>query len=283
MKHLKDYIMYEALRKRRNLYDKDDVSNWHYKVVVEWGHGDADGLTIEKYPFETEKEMKLFLEFTCELRGGFLENQGHGKIGYFGRNSRSYEEANKIANRYSSNFEVPYDKFSNRWSPSIEHIWVEIDNVIHNIIWDKPLKTNLIELPKIGDKIITNTGQICGKGPRLWNKPENFFYYYWDLKYMGDTDVDSEGNPGNEYISIEVEVTDCKIGSSMNYERTEWNHEEDKKTDSYFVYYELVGFTYTLLCKFMDKYITTNIYGFDPKYSSKYHYSLYGTNDYYLY
>lgn len=289
MKHLNKYRVFEAnyakagTEWRKQQQDNSLPENYHYKVIIEWEHGDADKSTVEKYPFETEKEMRHFLEFTEEFRG-YTSNNNNG---HFGRNSHKMEDARKLADKWSMYYAdmLPNDVTSDRWCPSIEHIWVEVDGLPLNIVWRKHLDGNKIDLPKIGDKIITNTGRVSGYGPGLWKKPSSFFYNYNDISHYGDTDVDADNNPGDDYIEIEVEVSDCKINTSKTYHKTNCTYDRhtDKETlvNEYDIYYDHTDFDYVLLCKFMDKFITVNRHGFDPKYSNKFHYPLYGDNDIY--
>jgi len=282
MEHLKEYKVFEGKK------DKNE-----YEVHIEWQHGDADETTVEIYPFKEENEMREFLRYIYDIRKFTKSYSNFNKEHYYhfedGHHERLGAWCKKIDAKYGNKFYhlIPSDNhYSNtphNYRPAVNSIWVKDHGQVLNIIWEDTLKHIKIDLPKIGDKIVTNTGQISGHGPSLWGKSTDNFYFYNDIKDWDVPDIDLNGL---KYFEIEVEVTDCKINGYLSNEVKNWdyNYEERKEilNNSYTTYSDLYIFEYSLLCRLMDKYITIGMKGFDPKFEQKYHYSLYGTNDYYL-
>lgn len=266
----------------------------HYVVVIEWEHGDANSKNLDRIPFNTTDEMDEFLNFIYDVRK-WVPNNGWGNAGYFedGHYQRERKWIDSIDKKYGNKFSnlIPVDKRfgSGDYSPAVNSIWVEIDGVVNNIVWNKALKQNIINLPKIGDTIKTKTGYISYYGPTLWGE-KNDYYDYNDVKHWDDD------MPKGEYTEIECVVTDCKIHIYEPYRqydvrmnRDNDGNEVEEIYNEYLTHYDFPFFEYVLLCRFSeDGYITISDYddkkaiGFDPNYSIKYHYPKYGTNDYYL-
>jgi len=297
--------------------------HYHYYVVIEWEHGGSDRHELQRYPFKSEEEMDEFLKFIYDVRK-FIPDSGWANAGHFsdGHYERERKWIEKVDSKYGNKFShlIPNDrKFGGGdYSPSIEHIWIEQDGVPLNIVWEKALKTNIIDLPKIGDKIKTNIGNISYYGPTLWGKKNNMNYLsYEDFKHWDEDDQckECDGNgwvkdydkgkniigeydekrcPScdgeRKYSNIEPIVTDCRIHLMDDYERKDYKYNNDTDTEelisSYKTHTDYTSFVYVLLCEFADGYITVDMdektVGFDPNFESKYHYPKYGTNDYYL-
>lgn len=263
-------------------------SSSRYVVAIEWEHGDADSKEVIRYPFSDEDTMTEFLNFIYDIRR-YIPNSGYANAGYFsdGHYERERKWINDKDKKYGGKFSslIPIDKRfgSNDYSPAVESIWVEIDKLPLYIIWSKALKTKIIDLPKIGDTIETNTGQIGFYGPSLWGRNYKNFYGYDDFKFM---DIDL---PSGKYESFDCKVVDCKIDFLSTYERYDviWDKSKNKEiiTNKYTTYYDQEHFQYILLCQFADKFITISedkYVGYDPNFEKKYHYPKYGTGDYFL-
>lgn len=269
---------------------KFNESKSRFVVKIEVEHGDAKYKKVESYSFDKEDDMIDFLNYTYDLRE-FIPNQGYEKLGYFeiGHKRRKRSWVNKIDSKYNNKFvdyipqDEVYGKNRDYYLSRIEHVWVEIDGVPHNIIWEKALMTNVIDLPKIGDKIETNAGQVCGPslGTKLWKKPSSEFLDYKDLQM----DWDFKDNE-REYRELDAIVTDCKIDKMESYKRDIWDYDRENDREilksSYKIYYEIVAFCYVLLCRFGDEYLMTTEWGYDPKYELKYHYDKFGLANYYV-
>jgi hypothetical protein len=303
MKYLNTYKLFEA------------SEHYHYYVVIEWEHGDADGKSLQRYPFKSEDEMDDFLHFIYDMRkfspNSAWENAGHFEDGHYQRERKWID---KIDKKYGGRFSqlVPNDtRYRNGdYAPAVESIWVEQDGLPLNIIWEKALKTNIINLPKIGDVLKTNTGHISYYGPKLWGKTDMEYWGYdafkhwdedfeckecngkgWVKDYEGGGDKKCPVCKGeHKYSDIDPIVTDCKIQVWEPYERKDYEMRGDREVlkSSYKTYSDYTSFQYVLLCEFAGAYITCDLpspnrsVGFDPNYESKYHYPKYGTNDFYL-
>jgi hypothetical protein len=310
MKYINSYKLFE------------EKEHFHYYVVIEWEHGDADGKSLQRYPFKSEDEMDDFLHFIYDIRK-FIPNSAWANAGHFedGHYQRERKWIDEIDKKYGGRFSqlVPSDN-SNRnrgdrsYTPAVNSIWVEQDGLPLNIVWEKALRTNIINLPKIGDKIKTNTGHISYYGPRLWGKTDMEYWGYdafkhWDEDFQckecnGKGWVKDYDRPStfsesgyydkkctvckgeHRYSEIEPTVTDCRINVMEPYKREKWDREGQKVLNSYLTYSDYTSFQYILLCEFAGAYITTTFpgkgVGFDPNFESKYHYTKYGTNDFYL-
>lgn len=309
MKYINSYKLFEA------------KEHYHYYVVIEWEHGDADGKSLQRYPFKSEDEMDDFLHFIYDMRK-FIPNSAWANAGHFsdGHYERQRKWIDEIDKKYGGRFSqlVPGDKHyrSTDYAPAVEHIWVEQDGLPLNIIWEKALKTNIINLPKIGDTIKTNTGHISYYGPSLWGKTDMEYWSYdafkhWDEDFQckecggkgwvkdydrpstfSESGYDDKQCPTckgeHKYSDIEPIVTDCKINGMKPYKRDKWEMVggEEKLKDSYLTYPDCYCFSYILLCEFAGAYITSTFpgegVGYDPNFESKFHYTKYGTNDFYL-
>jgi len=143
--------------------------------------------------------------------------------------------------------------------------------------------TNVIDLPKIGDKIETNAGQVCGPtlGTKLWKKPLSEFLDHRDLQMDWDF-MDDE----IEYRKLDVIVADCKINKIESYKNNIWDYNRETDTEtlkgSYKIYYDKIAFCYVLLCRFGNEYLMIEEWGYDPKYELKYHYDKFGLANYYV-
>lgn len=148
MKNIKSFKLFEA---------KEE--HYHYYVFIEWEHGDADENGLQRYPFKNEDDMDDFLHFIYDVRN-FIPKSGYAKAGHFsdGHYERQRNWIEKIDKKYDNRFSslVPSDvryRDNTRhggYTPAVNAIWVEEDGNILNIIWEKALKTNIIDLPKIG-------------------------------------------------------------------------------------------------------------------------------------
>lgn len=263
-------------------------SKSRFVVKIEVEHGDASYSKVESFPFEKEEDMVDFLNYTFDLRE-FRPNSGYGNLGYFakGHERRIESWVNKIDNKYQNRFEgyIPQDEVYGKNSyylSDIEHVWIEIDGTPHNIIWKKALMTNIIDLPKIGDEIKTNAGQVCGPslGKQLWNRPSSNFLDYKDLQMDWDFKED------RDYRELDVVVTDCRIHKHELYKRDiyDYDRENDREIlkNSYNIYFEVISINYVLLCRFAGEYLMISKHGYDPKYELKYHYDKFGLANYYV-
>ncbi len=267
-------------------------SKEHYYVVIEWEHGDADGHSLERYPFKTEDDMDEFLHFIYELRkynptGGY-KNSGNFQDDHYTREGKWIDEVDKkYGGKYSKL--IPNDnrfRHGGRYSPAVEHIWVEVDGQILSIIWERAIRNKIIDLPKIGDEIEISTGHISFYGPTLWGGKNDDYYGYEDFAHRDDDFPKDEYGHSTQYSKVKVKVTDCKIQHFEPYKRENWDYDTDKIKYSYLTYNDITRFNYVLLCRFGDYYLTCSLddmeVGFDPNYDKKYHYPKYGTNYYYL-
>lgn len=270
-------------------FNEAKSKSYYYKVVIEWEHGDADKKTIETYPFEKEEEMQKFLQFIFEVRK-FIPNSGWKKAGYFsdGHYERERKWIDKIDQKYDNKFShmIPNDIWyrSTDYTPHVDSIHVEIDGVVHNIIWEKALKlTNKINLPKIGTEIAVSIGHISRYGPTLFGGTVDDYFYYEDFEHKNIE------MPEGQYIDIKATVVDTKICTYNPYKRyLSYRYENDREIaeGEYSTYHDYQYFQYVQLLKFdpkgFNKFITTEMVGYDPKYGDKFHYPEYGTNDFYL-
>lgn len=272
MKYLNTYKLFEA------------KEHFHYYVVIEWEHGDADGKTLERYPFKSEDEMDDFLHFIYDMRkfipNSAWENAGHFEDGHYQRERKWINEIDKkYGNRFSQL--IPSDKRyrGDDYAPAVDSIWIEQDGLPLNIIWEKALKTNTINLPKIGDVIKTNTGHISYYGPKLWGKTDLEYWGYnafkhWDEDFEckecnGKGWVKDYENGGDKkcpvckgehkYSEIEPIVTDCKIQVWEPHKRSKWDSEGQREISSYLTYPDYTSFQYVLLCEFAGAYITCDL------------------------
>ena len=297
----------------------ESKEHYHYYVVIEWEHGDADGNTLQKYPFKDEDEMDHFLHFIYDMRN-FIPNSAWANAGHFedGHYQRERKWIDSVDKKYGGKFSqlVPNDrKYRNSdYAPVVNSIWVEVDGLPLNIIWEKALKTNRIDLPKIGDVIKTDIGHISYYGPKMWGKTDMEYWDYnafkhWDEDHdckncngsgwvtnydkpnlIGghETDRCPECKGEKKYTEIEPIVTDCKIKSYEPYERKDYEMRGEREVlkSSYLTYHDYTSFQYIILCEFAGAYITCDLpnrsVGYDPNFESKFHYPKYGTNDFYL-
>lgn len=270
-------------------FNEAKSKSYYYKVVIVWEHGDADKKTIETYPFEKEEEMQNFLQFIFDIRK-FIPNSGWENAGHFldGHYERERKWIDKIDQKYGNKFGsmIPNDIHykSTDYTPRVNSIHVEIDGVVHNIIWEKALKlTNKIDLPKIGTEITVSIGHISGHGPTIFGGTTNDYFYYEDFEHK-NIEM-SEG----QYIDIKATIVDTKIYNYKPYESFlsyELINNKEVVKGRYYTYSDYEFFQYVQLLKFdpsgFNKFITTEMVGYDPKYSDKFHYPEYGTNDFYL-
>ena len=278
-------------------------SKEHYYVVIEWEHGDADRNSIDKYPFKDEESMIEFLNFIYDIRkfvpNGAWANAGHFEDGHYQRERKWIKSIDaKYGNKFSQF--VPNDRHykSSDYSPAVNNIWVEVNDQPLNIIWNKALQTNLLTLPKIGDTIETTTGNIAYYGPSLWGKNKSMYLDYEDFAHKDETikktwlsdttGVSYEHDHVENYSKINLLVTDCKIENSyQTHERINADYKNGKEIirDKYTTYHDYTSFSYILLCKFHNKYLTISedkFVGFDPNFENKFHYPNYCTQDYFL-
>jgi hypothetical protein len=311
VKYLSSYRLFEA------------KEHYHWYVVIEWEHGGADGYDVKRYPFKSEDEMDDFLNFIYDMRK-FIPNSGYGNSGHFsdGHHERLREWINEVDKKYGNRFSqlVPSDRkyrVGGDYAPKIEHIWVEQDGVPLHIVWQKALKSKIINIPKIGETIKTNIGHISYYGPTLWGEKSKLDYMgykdfeYWDEDHQCKNcngkgwvkDYDKPNSIGDyheercpvckgehKYTDIEPIVTDCKINPHLTYKRETWDREGQRILSSYTTYNDIDSLNYVLLCEFAGAYITCDLpgdndgrlIGFDPNFENKFHYPKYGTNDFYL-
>lgn len=270
-------------------FNESKEKSYYYKVVIVWEHGDADKKTIEDYPFEEEEEMQKFLQFIFDFRK-FIPNSGWENAGHFsdGHYERKRKWAEKIDKEYGNKFAhmIPNDIYyrSTDYTPSVESIHVEIGGVVHSIIWEQALKlTNKIDLPKIGTEITVSIGDINGYGPILFGGTVDDYFYYADFEHKNIE------MPKGQYIDIKATIVDTKIHHYKPHESyLSYDIINDREVVSgkYSTYHDYQYFQYIQLLKFdlkgFNKFITTKMVGYDPKYGGKFHYPEYGTNDFYL-
>lgn len=267
-------------------------SKFRYNVIIEWEHGDADKRTVESYPFKEDGDMQYFLQFIFDLRN-FTPDSGWKNVGHFSHrhNERERKWVNEIDKKYNNKFGsmIPNDIWykSNDYTPSINSIHTTIDGDPHYIIWEKALKTNIIDIPKIGTEITVSTGHISGHGPSMFGRPGGTNSDdYFDYEDFSHKDMHL---PKGEYSDIKAIISDTKIYQYNPYKKyKEYKYENGQEIciGEYYTYHDFTSFQYIQLLKFhpsgLDRYITTSMVGYDPKYGDKFHYPEYGHRDFYL-
>lgn len=125
----------------------------------------------------------------------------------------------KIDGKYGNRFSdmIPNDNHyrSGAYTPSVDSIHVEIGGVVHNIVWKNAIKTNLINLPKIGDEITVSIGHINGAslGPIVFGGKLDDYFDYDDFDHK-EMNVDK-----GEYDTIRCFVNDCAIDETYRKHR----------------------------------------------------------------
>lgn len=172
----------------KHLNEYKSFSN--YKVFIDWEHGDADLRTQQYYDFKTQDDMDDFLHFIYDIRkfvpNSAYENQGYFEDGHYQRQRKWVEEIDsKYGNRFSDM--IPNDNHyrGSDYTPSVDSIHIELGGVVHNIVWENAIKTNLVNLPKIGDEISVSIGHINGAslGPSVFGGKLDDYFDYRDFEH----------------------------------------------------------------------------------------------------
>lgn len=261
-------------------FEKQEFTPYNVKII--WEHGDADLKTMSTIPFKDEDMVREFLNFIWDIRkfipNSAWENLGHFEDGHYQRQSKWIKQIDK---KYGNKFSdyIPGDKYykSNDYHPGVQGIFVEENGNPLNIIWQKAIKTNIINLPSIGDTITLNTGEIngVGAGTQYFGGKDDDWIEYQDFY-----EVLEEYIYDDDYHEIDAVVCDCKI--ELHNHKTELKLNDNNKRTEVQLYSDVVAMSYYIMCRIDEKYLCTEMHGYDPNYSKKYHRANFGTNDYFL-
>lgn len=264
---------------------KFNESKSNYIAVVVWEDTKVRYHDHRKYEFNDEDDLLEFLYYLYDLRG-FMKMDNDYSGGYFedGHYQRISEYVDKINQKYNNKFNsyLVKGKRYNYPRAAISNVFVIIGGQSLPIVWMQALKAKIIDIPKIGDRVKLNTGNIHNKeiAAREFGGSVGNYYEYDDYEWLDEGDEDNK-----IYGKFTAEVLDCKV---VPFEPDTHNdYKYDPKTDTEELIYseenyqEIISLTYYILSRHV-KFVMTSVHGYDPKFGDKFNRPEFGTNDYFL-
>ena len=128
-----------------------------------------------------------------------------------------------------------------------------------------------------------STGHINGYtlGLEIFGGKKSDYVDYGDFKL----ELESKEEDLEHYYTFDAVLTDTRINFWKPYNHKKYDMRDGRENliSSKMSYSDYTSFQYVQLFRVQDdKYVVSTTSGYDPKFSDKFHYTQYGTNDYYL-